>query len=115
MLIKNTPRCKQFLEEILTRKDYDPEEQFSMNSILHKYTDIVGIIPQKFINSYDFDLYLSPEDWNVYGIQPECAPKRDLNGLNAQWSVGDFMIHFPGIKNYKRIELAKYYMTQIIK
>jgi hypothetical protein len=115
MLIKNTERCRQFLEEVLSRKDHDPEEQFSMRNIMGRYTDIIGIIPQKFINSYDFDLYLSTEDWNIYGVQNECRPKRDLSGLNAQWSVGDFMIHFPGIKNSKRIELTKYYMTKIIK
>ena len=79
------------------------------------YKDIIQVIPQKYINVYDYNLYLSPEPWNVYGIQPECTHQKDIFGLNAQWMTGDFMIHWPGIRNDKRVELAKYYTNQIIK
>jgi hypothetical protein len=58
---------------------------------------------------------LSQESWNVYGVQPECIPNQDQLGYYGNWDFGDFLLHWPGIRNDKRIELAKYYTNQIIK
>jgi hypothetical protein len=76
---------------------------------------LIKLVPQKFMNSYDYSLYLSQEPWNVYGVQPESIPNQDQLGYYGNWNIGDFLLHWPGIRNDKRIELAKYHTNQIIK
>ena len=103
--IKNTPISIKFFEEILEKKDNYIDEQQAFNMLRHKYD--FKIIPQKFINSYDYSLYCCIEDFNINGYQQECESQKDIFGLKGQWTNGDFLIHWPGISLSKRIELAK--------
>jgi len=115
MLFKNTDNCKKFLWDVWNRRSIDPEEQMSMRDLLTRSDILIHYIPQKFMNTYDYSLYLSDQPWNVYGYHSECAPQKDSFGFSGQWLPGDFMMHWPGIRNDKRIELANYYMTQIVR
>jgi hypothetical protein len=115
LFIKNSPQGIKLFENILDYKDSAPEEQIVIRHIYESNQHIIKLVPQKFMNSYNYSLYLSQEPWNVYGIQPESTPNQDQLGYYGSWDVGDFLLHWPGIRNDKRIELAKYYTNQIIK
>ena len=105
----------QLLENILSYSDNAPEEQIVIRHLYQTNQHTVKLIPQKFMNSYNYPLYLSEEPWNVYGVQLESIPNQDQLGYYGNWDIGDFLLHWPGIRNDKRIELAKYYTNQIIK
>jgi len=103
--IKNCEKSIQFFTEILTDAHKYVDEQQAFHMLHNKYRFLV--VPQKFINSYDYKLYLAREDFNKNGYQPECESGNDIFGLSGQWTPGDFLIHWPGISLEKRIELAK--------
>ena len=68
--------------------------------------DRIKIVPQRQINSYDYDQYPGSIP-HVY--------KKDLLGNDGQWAPGDFLIHWPGIGLDRRIPLAEQMLTQVIK
>ena len=115
LFIKNSPQGIKLFEDILSYSNTAPEEQLVINHLYGSNQDIIKLIPQKLMNSYNYPLYTSEEPWNVYGVQHECIPKQDQLGYYGGWDIGDFLLHWPGIRNDKRIELAKYYTNQIIK
>jgi hypothetical protein len=115
LFIKNSPQGIKLFEDILSYSNTAPEEQLVINYLYGNNQDIIKLIPQKLMNSYNYSLYTSEEPWNVYGVQHECTPKQDQLGYYGGWDIGDFLLHWPGIRNDKRIELAKYYTNQIIK
>ena len=115
LFIKNSPQGIKILENILSYAGNAPEEQIVIRHIYESNQHLIKLVPQKFMNSYDYSLYLSQEPWNVYGVQPESIPNQDQLGYYGNWDIGDFLLHWPGIRNDKRIELAKHYTTQIIK
>lgn len=108
--IRNCPRSIEFFTEILNNRDQYVDEQQAFDRLYQKYR--FSIIPQKWINAYDYPLYLSTEAFNVNGPQPECAAGLDVFGQSGQWTPGDFLIHWPGISFQKRVELAKQLQKQ---
>ena len=111
-IIKNCAKSIEFFEEILRDKNMYIDEQHAFKMLQSKYD--IKVIPQKFINSYDYKLYCTQEEFNHNGYQSECEPGLDIFGQNGQWSDGDFMIHWPGITLSKRIELANEYQNKVI-
>ena len=103
--IRNCEKSIQFFTEVLEDRHKYVDEQQAFHMLYQKYQ--FKVLPQKCINSYDYNLYLSTEPFNVNGLQPECAPGLDIFGQSGQWTPGDFLIHWPGISLTKRIELAK--------
>jgi hypothetical protein len=81
-------------------------DQQCMIDNIERLGDGLKIVPQKFINSYDYDLYP--------GIIPHIF-KKDLFGNDGQWQVGDFLIHWPAVALDKRIQLAHNMMGQVVK
>jgi hypothetical protein len=61
-----------------------------------KYSQIVKPMYQKFMNSYLYNLY--PSSWH--------QKAKDCKGNNGQWSTGDFLVHWPGMGNDIRLNLA---------
>ena len=108
--IRNCPRSIEFFTEILNNRHLYVDEQQAFDRLHQKYG--FTVIPQKWINAYDYNLYLSTEPFNVNGPQPECASGLDVYGRSGQWTPGDFLIHWPGISLQKRIELAKQLQKQ---
>jgi len=68
--------------------------------------DRIKIVPQRTINSYNYDLYPGSIP-HVY--------KKDLLGNDGQWQSGDFLIHWPGIPLAQRLVLAQDMLKQVIK
>jgi hypothetical protein len=67
--------------------------------------DRIKIVPQRTMNSYDYDLYP--------GLVPHIY-KKDLLGNDGQWQSGDFLIHWPAVPLATRIKLAQEMLGQVI-
>jgi hypothetical protein len=103
--IRNCQTSINFFTEIFNDRNKYVDEQQAFHMLHQKYN--FKVIPQKFINSYDYTLYTSLEPFNKNGYQPECESGLDIFGQLGQWTPGDFLIHWPGITLDKRIELAR--------
>jgi hypothetical protein len=108
-LVKNSPQGKAWLEMIFSQRfvprytKHKWQEQAVVMETAKNYTDILKIIPQKVINAYFYKFYSSDEK---YGI--------DRLGMSGDWVLGDFVIHWPGVPNYQRIEWAKLWYENYI-
>jgi hypothetical protein len=103
-IVRNSSQAKEWLNFLLSKKkEYKNDkkwfEQQAVIDFYPKFRDIFKVIPQRLINSYDYQMY---------GVSPE-----DLLGYSGQWSPGDFVIHWPGLNNQVRIQLAQKFQTQI--
>lgn len=81
-------------------------EQEAMIDLYNQYPEYANMIkpmPQKFMNSY------------LYNMYPSAAHQRgtDCKGNNGQWSAGDFLIHWPGMDNNTRLNLAIQFLSLI--
>jgi hypothetical protein len=67
--------------------------------------DRIKFVPQRVMNSYNYDLY----PWAPH------IHKRDVSGNDGHWQPGDFLIHWPGVAQARRMTLARDMLTQVIK
>ncbi|CAB4129117.1 Glycosyltransferase 34 [uncultured Caudovirales phage] len=109
-LARNTPTTIAWLRHVITvREQYANDPWYDQQAMIDSI-DMMGnqikIVPQKEINSYDYDQYPGSVP-HVY--------KKDMFGNNGQWSSGDFLIHWPGVPLERRIPLATEMLTQVIK
>jgi hypothetical protein len=116
-LIRNSLEAIGFFEEVLSLKDtYVDEnnnardfgkrlpdggarawgEQGVMVDLKEKYATITKEVPQKVLNSYLYKMYPSP--WHQKGL--------DCKGNDGTWSDGDFLVHWPGMSDDLRLQLA---------
>lgn len=103
-LVRNSMQGRQWLEFLLSKKgEYKNDtkwfEQQAVIDFYPKFQGLFKIIPQREINSYDY---------TIYGLD-----SKDLLGYSGQWQPGDFVIHWPGLNNQVRIQLAQKFQTQI--
>jgi glycosyltransferase involved in cell wall biosynthesis len=97
-IVRNSLQVREWLEFLLSKKaEYKNDkkwfEQQAVIDFYPKFQHLFKIIPQQWLNSYDYKMY------NVEGV--------DLLGQDGQWYPGDFVIHWPGLPNETRIQLAK--------
>ena len=97
-IVRNSAQAREWLEFLLSKKkEYkDDKKWFEQQAVIDfypKFQELFKIIPQQWLNSYDYKMY------NVEGT--------DLLGQDGQWYPGDFVIHWPGLPNESRIQLAK--------
>lgn len=116
-LIKNSQKSIDFFEEVYSQYysyvDYSgnaidsgarlPDggarawgEQQAIIDLRKKYNGIIKVVPQKVMNSYCYFIY--PSKWHQAG--------KDCYGNDGIWSDGDFLVHWPGLPNNMRINLA---------
>jgi galactosyl transferase GMA12/MNN10 family len=103
-IVRNSLQAREWLNFLLSKKlEYKNDtkwfEQQAVIDFYPKFQDLFKLIPQQWLNSYDYRMY------NVAGI--------DLLGQDGQWAPGDFVIHWPGLPNDARVKLAEYYQQQI--
>jgi hypothetical protein len=96
--VKNSENSRVWLEDMIAkRKDYlNDKKWFDQQCVIDTYVtykDIIKLVPQKSINSYDY---------RMYGVQGT-----DMLGNNGQWEQGDWVVHWPGLNNSLRIQLAE--------
>lgn len=110
-LAHNTKNCIDWLKYLDTLQDqycmkHPWNDQQCMIDNIERLGNGLKIVPQRLINSYDYDQYPGSIP-HVY--------KRDIFGNDGQWQSGDFLIQWPGIPNERRIPLAQQMLTQIIQ
>jgi hypothetical protein len=70
--------------------------------VINEYKDIVKLVPQRYMNSFNYQLY-------------HYTDHRDKLGWDGNWQVGDWLIHWPATSLEYRIELYNFYKEYIIK
>lgn len=103
-LVRNSLQARQWLEFLLEKKEHYKNdtkwfEQQAVIDFYPKFQHLFKLIPQKLLNCYDY---------NMYGVD-----SIDLLGYDGQWYPDDFVIHWPGLKNEMRINLAQQYKQYI--
>ncbi len=90
VLVQNTREAKEFLKRVICRRGV-PTDQHAMH--IEKESGIrLDQVNQRLFNSYKYDEY-------EYGDQPD-----------GTWVEGDFVIHFPGMKGERRVELMREFL-----
>jgi hypothetical protein len=109
-LARNTKNCINWLKHLNDQQlnycgKHPWNDQQCMIDNIEQLGDGLKIVPQRLINSYDYDQYPGSVP-HVY--------KKDIFGNDGQWQPGDFLIQWPGIPNDRRIPLAQQMLTQVI-
>lgn len=66
-----------------------------------EYQSIVKVVPQRFMNSYNYQFY-------------HYHDHRDKLGINGNWEQGDWLIHWPAVNLEDRLKLTRLYEPYII-
>lgn len=124
LLIRNSPEGKKFLDDVLAieqecSKHWDHEQRAMARTMgvpvppepwaMHPVAPIAGhmqsivkIVPQRFMNSFNYQLY-------------HYTDHRDKLGIDGNWNKGDWLIHWPATSLDQRLQLASFYMQHIVK
>jgi hypothetical protein len=107
-LVRNTPEARGWLQMIM---DKMPEflshpylEQGVMMDTYQQYSDIIKVVPQRFINAYHYPLY---QNKGAKG-------SLDRMGFSGQWQKGDFLIHCPDQKMDVRMNLFNQIINMVV-
>ena len=107
ILIRNSQESKDYwkmVSGILPGLHWHWEgEQKIIKDTYPNYKNIIKVVPQRDINSYNYDTYNG------------AYPPIDFLNTNGNWQHGDWAIQWPGLGLETRLELAAYYTQQVIK
>ena len=78
------------------------EQQVIIDTI-EQYADVVKIVPQRHMNSYEQHMY----DY--------CDIRTDILGTSGQWEPGDWIVHWPGTYKPARIRRANEIAELIVR
>ena len=124
-LIRNTFEGRKFLDAILAAeeecsKHWDGEQRavavvlglpvtgqyvntaISQFQVRNEWKDIVKILPQRYMNSFNYQLY-------------HYKDHRDSLGWDGNWQLGDWLIHWPAVNLEGRIQLYNFYKDYVIR
>ncbi len=125
LLLRNSPECLDFLDKILETQEmfmsFWDTEQRAIGHLLgfpgtgdpgwptgndlvinNQYKNIVKIVPQRYMNSFNYNLY-------------HYKDHRDKLLVNGNWAFGDWLIHWPACSLETRIQLYNHYKNQIVR
>ena len=106
-LIRNSPEARTYFEHIYSLreayKDKEWVEQQAIIDSLDEFADIIKIVPQKHMNCYE------PEIYDYADV------RYDLLGNPGWWEQGDWIVHWPGIREEVRIQRAKDLAALIVR
>lgn len=108
VLIRNSEQGRAYIKMIVDKcEDYREDQsptgklkdkwgiQQVMIDTIEEYQDIIKIVPQRYMNSYEPQIY----DY--------CDASKDVLGTDATWHKGDWIIHWPGLRHNVRLERVK--------
>ena len=106
-LARNTTEGRAYLQMIIDKEvEYQTvewaEQQVIIDTI-EEYQTIVKIVPQKYMNSYEPQIY----DY--------CDARFDILGNSGAWEPGDWIVHWPGTYKPTRIERATTHLALITR
>lgn len=106
-LARNSEQGRAYLQMIIdseeSYKDIAWAEQQVIIDTIEQYQDIVKIVPQKYMNSYEPEIY----DY--------CDARFDVLGNSGAWEPGDWIVHWPGTHKPTRIARAEAHKELLIK
>jgi len=106
-LVRNSEQGRAYLQMIVDReesyKTVEWAEQQVIIDTIEEYQDIVKIVPQKYMNSYEPEIY----DY--------CDARFDILGNSGAWESGDWIVHWPGTHKPTRIQRANAHLPLILK
>ena len=103
LLIRNSEQGRAYLQAMIDDGDKYLENteknpifglQLWIVDTLDQWSDIVKIVPQKHMNSYE------------HGIYDYCDIRTDILGTPGYWEPGDWIVHWPGIRHEVRLDRA---------
>lgn len=128
LLIRNSAEGRQFIDEVLTLETtyvnvwdseqraiaillgvptsdhfWNPSSSLRLNE---NYSSVAKIVPQKYMNSYNFELY--------HPYYPHSRNNKDKLDYIGNWTKGDWLIHWPATNLDMRVQLANHYNQEIV-
>jgi len=104
-LVRNSEQGREYLQMIIDSeeayKNVEWAEQQVIIDTIDQYSSIVKIVPQKYMNSYEPEIY----DY--------CDARFDVLGNSGAWEPGDWIVHWPGTHKPTRISRASYHLSQL--
>ena len=106
-LARNSEQGRAYLQMIIDKEtEYSTvewaEQQVIIDTI-EEYQDVVKIVPQRYMNSYEQHIY----DY--------CDIRTDILGTIGQWEPGDWIVHWPGTYKPARLERAAYHTENLTR
>jgi galactosyl transferase GMA12/MNN10 family len=106
-LARNSEQGRAYLKMIIDKEpDYQDEpwaEQQVIIDTIDENSDIVKIVEQKYMNSYEPQIY----DY--------CDARFDIMGKSGAWEPGDWIVHWPGTHKPIRMSRAQAVMEKIVR
>ena len=106
-LARNTAEGRAYLQMIVDSEEayqtVEWAEQQVIIDTIEEYQNIVKIVPQKYMNSYEPEIY----DY--------CDARFDILGNSGAWEPGDWIVHWPGTYKPTRIERANTHLPLITR
>jgi hypothetical protein len=110
MLIRNSENSRTYFRycmEAMTDYEKHPyAEQGFMIDTYEQYSEIIKIMPQRFMNSYEYRMY-TVAPWMYQDT-------KDVNGNDGQWQTGDWLVHWPGTQYSERLSLLNQYQDRVV-
>jgi hypothetical protein len=104
-LLRNSEQGRAYIQMMVDvvedyREDQSPDGKLKdkwglqqvMIDTIGQYEEIIKIVPQKYMNSYEPDIY----DY--------LDVRTDILGTSGVWEPGDWIIHWPGIRHSVRLD-----------
>lgn len=106
MLIRRDSRCLHLMDGVAnchsSHHNAPYLDQTAFQELLPRYQDTVEVLPQRVMNSYDYNLMSC---WHP--IHENYRLAVDIEGNDGQWQPGDFIFHCPGIPYDQRMAAIK--------
>ena len=106
-LVRNSEAGRQYLQMIMSMEpEYANKEWAEQQAIIDtidRYTDIVKIVPQRHMNSYEPEVY----DY--------CDCRIDVLGTSGKWEPGDWIVHWPGLHKPIRMWRSEELTQQVVR
>jgi len=115
-LIRNSEQGRAYIQAMIDRagqyeesqgpnstlKDKWGIQQFMIDT-LDEFANIIKVVPQRYMNSYQQELY----DY--------CDVRTDILGTSGIWEKGDWIVHWPGVTNAARLAHCKNLPSMIVR
>ena len=106
-LARNSEQGRAYLQMIVDSEEAYKNESWAEQQVIintiDQNTDIVKLVPQRYMNSY----VQEPYDY--------CDVRTDIFGNSGEWHSGDWIVHWPGLHKPVRITQAEQMLNQIVR
>ena len=112
MILRNHPRVFQLLNKLFDARTTHCKapylDQTALEDFAAEYSDVIEILPQRAINSFD---YANMVRW--HGVNENYKLGRDVFGNDGQWKSDDFIFHAAGYTFREKRKLLRKYADRV--